>query len=104
MSLDCRDRFIFANFIEPSQTFYMRKGLSSRERERKVLFQSRIDEIVYSFDAKIAISDTRKQSCMKNHSRTALVPVYKLRGSLKKSCFRTRFQAKRSTDVKKVIQ
>lgn len=103
MSLEFRDRFIFANFIEPSQTFYLRKGLSSRERERKVLFQSRIDEIVYSFDAKVAISNTRKQSCSKNHSRTALVPVYKLRDSLKKNCFRTRFQGLRTGYIKKVI-
>jgi hypothetical protein len=79
MSLDSQDSYIFANFIEPSHHFCIRKGLSSRTSTRRTIFQSRIQELIYSFDSKIAISHVRKQSCSKLNSRTALLPIYKLR-------------------------
>lgn len=75
----CQESYVFANFYREKfegNNFVLRK----RNRfgsERKV-FTSRIDRIIYSFENKLSISQTRKLNCSKNRRVVEHTAQYKL--------------------------
>lgn len=64
----CQESYVFANFFrekfDDCNNFVLRK--KNRFGSERKVFTSRIDRIIYSFEGKMSISQTRKLNCSKN--------------------------------------